>query len=258
MRAVPHPRRQPAQPRPSRLAVQLDVVDDAHAVAEPLGAADLQRLPDLTAGRTPRPRGSSGGSSRGACARTRPGGASADSRPRRRRCRSRRRRGPASRPRARRSPGSARRAHRGEQGADPDRASGSAASHAGTPPAPPRRPRRAPGRRSDAARGRTAPRRRRRRRPPGRRRTPRATRSRRSRRLHHPDRVRERLQVQHQVPRAGPARHPARELVGIGGGQVRVAGRPRRARRSWPGAGRRRGGRAAGPSEPSRRWSRWH
>ena len=35
-----------------------DVVDDAHAVAESFGAAELQRFPDRRAGRTPLPRGS--------------------------------------------------------------------------------------------------------------------------------------------------------------------------------------------------------
>src|SRR5690348_4940278 len=41
---VTHVRREPAQRWPLRS--DLDVVDDAHAVAEPVGAAPLDRLPD--------------------------------------------------------------------------------------------------------------------------------------------------------------------------------------------------------------------
>src|SRR5512134_2255678 len=41
---VPHERRE--MPEPRRDAARVDVVDDANAVAEPLRAAELQRLPD--------------------------------------------------------------------------------------------------------------------------------------------------------------------------------------------------------------------
>ena len=67
-------------------------------------------------------------------------------------------------------------------------------------------------------------------------------------RLHHADRVRERLQVQDQILAAGSTRHPRAELVGIGGREPRVPGLGPRAPRSWRRGGRRPGGRGAGPS----------
>ena len=86
-----------------------DVVDDADAVAEPRRRRSTGAPPRSTAGRTPRRRGSSSGSSRASRTGTRRGGVTAGSRPRRRRCRTRRRRGRGWRRPVRRSRGCARR-----------------------------------------------------------------------------------------------------------------------------------------------------
>ena len=86
-------------------AVDVDVVDDPHAVPEPVGAAHLHGLPDA------RQAERLAGVDRHvevlarAGSRTRPGGATAGSRPPRRRCRTRRRRGRGAAPPARRSHG---------------------------------------------------------------------------------------------------------------------------------------------------------
>ncbi len=237
--------REPAEPPAGR-----DVVDDAHAVAEPVGAAPLDRLPD---GRQPERLAGVDGEVEVLAAQVlervqvpasagSPASAPAMSKPTT----------PSSRYRTASSAISRERAAcRIAVTSAPTRiecpaAAAIASPFAGSRPAPPRRPARGSARPRRAARAPSAPRRRRRRPRRGPRRT-RAPRGQALRGLHDRDGVGERLQVALQRSRVGAVAEPLRRAPRRSWSAGRRSRSGSRARRSWPAAGRRRGGRAAAP-----------